>query len=70
MLLSRPIFFFLPSICFVELESAVCVERAVQDLDGASVGNQQNLAVRKADAPKPKQKPQKAGIVFLNAQLL
>ncbi|KAH7966512.1 hypothetical protein HPB49_017144 [Dermacentor silvarum] len=47
-------------ICFVELESAVCVERAVQDLDGASVGNQQNLAVRKADAPKPKQKPQKA----------
>ncbi|XP_075747476.1 uncharacterized protein LOC142807557 isoform X2 [Rhipicephalus microplus] len=47
-------------ICFVELESAACVDRAVQDLDGSSVGNQQHLAVRKAEGTKPKQKPQKA----------
>ncbi|XP_037511159.1 uncharacterized protein LOC119387737 isoform X1 [Rhipicephalus sanguineus] len=47
-------------ICFVELESAASVDRAVQDLNGSSAGNQQNLAVRKADGTKPKQKPQKA----------
>uniref|UniRef100_A0A224Z4J8 Pre-mRNA splicing factor (Prp24) n=1 Tax=Rhipicephalus zambeziensis TaxID=60191 RepID=A0A224Z4J8_9ACAR len=47
-------------ICFIELESAASVDRAVQDLNGASMGNQQNLTVRKADGTKPKQKPQKA----------
>lgn len=47
-------------ICFVELESAESVDCAVQDLNGASIGNQQNLAVRKADVSRPKQKPQKA----------
>ncbi|XP_077514113.1 uncharacterized protein LOC144124987 isoform X1 [Amblyomma americanum] len=45
-------------VCFVALESAASIEHAVQDLNGASVGNQHNLAVRRADDPKPNSKPE------------
>lgn len=47
-------------VCFVALESAASVERAIQDLNGVSAGNQHNLAVRKADGPKQKRMPPKA----------
>ncbi|XP_077556661.1 uncharacterized protein LOC144170625 isoform X1 [Haemaphysalis longicornis] len=47
-------------VAFVGLESAASVESAIRDLDGNSVGTQTNLAVRKADGPKPKGKLPKA----------
>lgn len=46
-------------VAFVGLESAASVENAIRDLDGNSAGTQTNLAVRKADGPKPKGKPPK-----------
>lgn len=50
----------LKPVSFVGLESAASVENAIRDLDGSSAGTQTNLAVRKADGPKPKGKLPKA----------
>lgn len=47
-------------MAFVRLESAASIDSAIQDLDGNSAGSQTNLAVRKADGPKPKNKPPRA----------